>query len=284
MHFTNNQQFAGNRDNNEENNTMNAMNTTKSTKLRKICFQRSLPAVMLAAALLVLWQFLAVLINIPHIFPSPVMILLRTWELREILFLHHLPSTLITIMAGWILSVLIGIFLAVVMYCNRYIQAMLQPALMVTQTIPVMCISPLFVLWLGYTTSARLLAVVLSTFYSITLNTYGGMKQADSRKIELLRTYGAGNWDILRNVVIPSAFPGFLTSLKMTFPWAVVDAAAAEWLGANSGLGYFSRRMISAMDGPAVFAPIVLLCLIALAGMLLLRLADRNLAYYRSQM
>ena len=242
------------------------------------------PAVILAAAILVIWQIAAMIANIPHIFPSPIQIVVRTWELREVLFLHHLPPTLVTIFAGWILAVVIGVALAVIMYSNVYIEAMLSPVLLITQTIPVMCISPLFVLWFGYTIPARLIAVVLSTYFSITLNTLEGMKRADKRKIELMYTYGAGPFERFRKVIFPSALPGFMTALKMTFPWAVVDAAAAEWLGANSGLGYFSRRMISAMDGPAVFAPILVLCIISLIGMGLLRLADRKFAYYRNQL
>ena len=99
------------------------------------------PAVILAAAILVIWQIAAMIANIPHIFPSPIQIVVRTWELREVLFLHHLPPTLVTIFAGWILAVVIGVALAVIMYSNVYIEAMLSPVLLITQTIPVMCIS-----------------------------------------------------------------------------------------------------------------------------------------------
>lgn len=251
---------------------------------KKLNAKLNIPAIILAVALLTLWQIAAQIVDMPHILPGPVQIVIRTWQLRESLFLHHLPSTLITIVTGWCLSVVIGTVLALLMHISRHAEAMLHPALVITQTIPVMCISPLFVVWLGYTLGARLIAVVLSTFFAITLNTYDGLKSTDSRKKELMRTYGADRFQIFIQLEIPSALPMFMTALKMTLPWAVIDAAVAEWLGATEGLGYFSRRMISKMDGAAVFAPILILCIITLIVMTAVKMADRHLVPYRNEL
>ena len=75
-----------------------------------------------------------------------------------------------------------------------------------------------------------------------------------------------------------------MTALKMTAPWVVIDAAVAEWLGATEGLGYFSKRMISKMDGAAVFAPLLILCIIAFTGMALLRFIEKKTAGYRNEL
>ena len=137
--------------------------------------------------------------------------------------------------------------------------------------------------WLGYTIQARLIAVVLSTFFSITLHTFDGLRGTDPKKRELLRTFGATRLQVFLRAEVPSAFPELLTALKMTLPWVVIDAAVAEWLGANEGLGYFSRRMISRMDGAAVFAPLFILSAIALIGMAILQMADRRFAAWRNE-
>ncbi|MDO4475497.1 MAG: ABC transporter permease [Lachnospiraceae bacterium] len=242
------------------------------------------PSILLALALLMLWQLAAWRADMPHILPGPLQILKRTWELKESLLLHHLPVTLVTILSGWLLSVVLGTSLAMLMHLSEHVEAMLYPALVITQTIPVMCISPLFVLWMGYTMGARLLAVVLSTFFAITLNTFAGLKSASSGSRELLLSYGASRWEMLRQLEIPSALPMFMTGLKMTLPWAVIDAAVAEWLGATQGLGYFSKRMVSKMDGAAVFAPVLVLCVLSLLGMWLIDRVDRKLVYYRNQL
>lgn len=242
------------------------------------------PSLLLAAFLLLLWQLAADRIQMGHILPGPVQILLRTWELRESLFFHHLPPTLLTIACGWLLSVSIGIALAVLMHASPALDSMLYPVLVITQTIPVMCISPLFVLWLGYTLQARLIAVVLSTFFSITLHTCDGLRGTDPRKKDLLKTFGATRLQIFRQAEVPSALPELFTALKMTLPWAVIDAAVAEWLGANEGLGYFSRRMISKMDGAAVFAPLLILSILALLGMALLQSAEHRFVTWRGEL
>ncbi|MDO4614942.1 MAG: ABC transporter permease [Lachnospiraceae bacterium] len=243
-----------------------------------------LPALLLSAVLLLIWQLGAAAVNLPHLFPSPAAILVRTWELRESLILHHLPVTLYTVIAGWGLAIAIALFLAVLMHVSERAEACIYPALVVTQTIPVMCISPLFVLWFGYTQAARLTAVVLSTFFAITLNTFEGLRRTDREKVELMRSLGATRGQIFRYVEVPSALPLLLTGLKMTLPWAVIDAAVAEWLGATQGLGYFSKRMISKMDGPAVFAPILVLTVFVLIEMAVLNAIDRKAAFYRNEL
>jgi putative hydroxymethylpyrimidine transport system permease protein len=247
-------------------------------------FREMVPPALLALGLAVLWQAGSGAVNMKHIFPGPVEILKKTWDLRETLFLKQLPSTLLTVFAGWSIAILVGILLAVLMHFSFTAEAMLHPALVITQTIPVMCISPLFVLWFGYTIAARLVTVVLSTFFAITLNVYDGLQRTDRNKVELMRAMGARRREIFFCVEVPSAFPMFVTGLKMTLPWAVIDAAVAEWLGATQGLGYFSRRMIIRMDGAAVFAPVLILTVLALFGVSVLDWIDRRYAGYRAQL
>ncbi len=251
-------------------------------KLSKEARER-IPAIITAAVIIAVWQVAAVMVNLPHILPAPTDIIIKIWELRESLFLHHLPATLITIAIGWAMSIAIGIILAVMMHFSEAVKAMINPVLVVTQTVPVMCISPLFVIWFGYTLSAKLVAVVLSTFFSIALNTLNGLDSADKKKLEWMKTCGAGRLQIFYMLEIPSALPRFITALKMTLPWAVIDSAVAEWLGATEGLGYFSKRMISKMDGAAVFAPVVILCVIALIGMGILKRIDKKYIIWRSE-
>ena len=237
-----------------------------------------------AVVVLVCWQLLSMAVNMVHILPSPISTLVRLWELRESLFLTHLPATLEIIVLGMVLSVAIGLLLAILMDMFPAVEAMIYPSLVVIQTIPVMCISPLFVLWFGYSMWARLLAVILSTFFSITINTFDGLKSTKREMQELLRTYGAGRVKIFLKLKVPTALPNFITSLKVTFPWAVIGAAIAEWLGANKGLGYFSKRMMTKLDGSAVFASVLLLSILALIGLSLIKWLDRKWIVWRSEM
>lgn len=252
------------------------MRLSKETKDR-------IPSLMIVVILIFIWQIAAMAVNIPHILPSPTDIILKIWDLRASLFLHHFPVTLATIGIGWAIAIAIGVLLASAMHFSEAVRAMIYPVLIVTQTIPVMCISPLFVLWFGYTLQAKLMAVVLSTFFAIALNTLNGLDSTDKKKAEWMKTCGASRAQIFMQLEVPTALPKFVTALKMTLPWAVIDSAVAEWLGATEGLGYFSKRMISKMDGAAVFAPVVILCVTALAGMMILKKIDKKYITWRSE-
>jgi putative hydroxymethylpyrimidine transport system permease protein len=240
--------------------------------------------IITAVLVLVAWQIVAMAVNMTHILPSPASTVARLWELRDSLFTVHLPATLNTIVIGMLLSVAVGLVLAILMDMFPAVEAMLYPTLVVIQTIPVMCISPLFVLWFGYSIWARLLAVVLSTFFSITINTFDGLKSAKREMKELMTTYGAGRLRIFALLKVPTALPNFMTALKTTLPWAVIGAAIAEWLGASEGLGYFSKRMMTKMDGSAVFAAVLILTLVALIGMSVVKLIDRRFVTWRSEL
>ena len=242
------------------------------------------PALLFGAALLLFWQVGAALVGIPHIIPAPTDILRRLWELRRQLFFTHLPTTLSCVLIGFALAMLLGVTLAVLMDRSERVEAMLYPALVIVQTVPIMCISPLFVLWFGYTIQARLLAIVLSTFFSITINTFDGLRSTKPELEELMQSFGASRADIFFRIRVPVALPHFMTALKITFPWAVIGAAIAEWLGATRGLGYFSKRMVSQLDGPAVFAAVLLLSLIANLGTQLVKLLDRRFVTWRNEL
>ena len=240
-------------------------------------------AILTGAFLLAAWQILSIIVNIEHILPGPIRIIQSLWTTREALFLTHLPPTLIAVLAGFGLSILIGVILAVLMDLSQTLEAMLYPIMVLTQTIPVMCIAPLFVLWFGYTLQARLICIVLSTFFTITVNTFDGFKLTKREMVELMDTYGAGRWHIFWDIKVPTALPNFMTSLKITFPWAVIGAAIAEWLGATQGLGYYSKLMVTRMNGPAVFAAVLVLTMIAILGMALIKWIDRHLVVWRSE-
>ncbi len=242
--------------------------------------ERFLP-VITGIVLVLFWQALAMIIDIEHILPGPIAMLSRMWELKETLFVKHLPVTLMAVLTGFACSVAIGVFLAVVMDLSESMESMLYPVMVLTQTIPVMCIAPLFVLWFGYTLQSRLLAIILSTFFTIAVNTMDGLKRTNKDVVELMETYGASRWNIFWHIKVPTALPDFMTSLKITFPWAVVGAAIAEWLGSQEGLGYYSKLMITRMDGPAVFATVFVLSLIAIIGMTIIKKIDQKFVFWR---
>lgn len=123
--------------------------------------KKHLPSVILAVVLLLLWQGIAMIIDAAYILPSPTQICVRLWELREPLFLVHLPATMKVTAIGLLISIVLGILLAVAMDANEKVERALYPVIVASQTIPTTAIAPLFILWFGYSIWSKVLVTIL---------------------------------------------------------------------------------------------------------------------------
>ncbi|MFV0498054.1 MAG: ABC transporter permease [Candidatus Fimivivens sp.] len=243
----------------------------------------NLPAIGLILVLLILWQAIAMKIDAAYIIPSPTQILVRLWELREPLFLVHLPATMLVTFVGLLISIVLGLSLAVAMDLSPLAEKSFYPIIIASQTIPTTAIAPLFVLWFGYGIWSKVLVTVLITFFPITISMFDGFRSAKTEMEELMKTYGARKRDIFLKLKLPGALPYFFSAIKMAIPLSIIGAAIGEWLGAQSGLGYFSRRMMTQLDGAGVFAPIVLLSIVAMSIVGLISILERSVIRWRKE-
>ena len=245
--------------------------------------KKRLPAVGFLVFLLILWQGIAMAIAAPYILPSPIQILQRLWELREPLCLVHLPATLGITGLGLFISIVLGVGLAVIMDASEKIEQAVYPVVVASQTIPTTAIAPLFVLWFGYSIWSKVLVTILITFFPITITVFDGFRSAKREMEELLMTYGAGRKEIFMKLKAPMALPYFFSAIKMAVPMSLIGAAIAEWLGAQKGLGYFSKRMMTQLDGAGVFAPIVLLSLAAMILVAIVSMLEKKFVTWRKE-
>ena len=243
----------------------------------------NLPALIFLFGLLFLWQLGAMKVGAAYILPTPIQILQRLWELRVPLFTVHLPATMLVTGVGLLISLVLGLGLAVAMDWSPLLQKCLYPVVVASQTIPTTAIAPLFVLWFGYGIWSKVLVTVLITFFPITITVYDGLQSAKVEMTELLLTYGASRRDIFFKIKVPCTLPYFFSAIKMAIPMSIIGAAIGEWLGAQSGLGYFSRRMMTQLDGAGVFAPIVLLSAVAMLAVALVALVGKKVVRWRGE-
>lgn len=229
------------------------------------------------------WEAIARYIDAMYILPSPTAIVKKIWELKDILFLVHLPATLAVTFEGLGISIVFGVLLAAAMNISERVQRALYPIVIVTQTVPITALAPIFVLWFGYGIWSKVLVTILITFFPITINVYDGLRSTRRDMEELLFTYGASKGDIFIKLKFPASLPYFFSALKIAVPLSVVGAAISEWLGAQAGLGYFSKRMMTQMDGAGVFAPIVILSLAALILVEILNVLENKIVKWRNE-
>ncbi len=243
----------------------------------------NLPALIFMFALLIVWQCIAMGMNAAYILPSPTQVLVRLWELRKPLFTAHLPATMLCTGVGLAISIALGLLLAIVMDASPSAEKMLYPLIVASQTIPTTALAPLFVLWFGYTIWSKVLVTVLITFFPITITVFDGFRSVKTEMEELLFTFGADKRQIFLKLKIPATLPYFFSAIKMAVPLSIIGAAIGEWLGAQSGLGYFSRRMMTQLDGAGVFAPILLLSVVAMAATWVVSLLEKRMIFWRNE-
>ncbi|MGI6013262.1 MAG: ABC transporter permease [Oscillospiraceae bacterium] len=246
--------------------------------------RNNLPALLLVAVLLFAWQLAAMEVNAAYIIPSPTQILVRIWELRKPLFETHLPATMAVTGIGLLISIVLGLLLAIVMDLSPMVEKALYPIIIASQTIPTTALAPLFVLWFGYTIWSKVLVTVLITFFPITITVFDGFRSVRTEMIDLMQTFGAGKRQIFLKLKLPAALPYFFSAIKMAIPLSIIGAAIGEWLGAQSGLGYFSRRMMTQLDGAGVFAPIVLLSVVAMLVVAIIGVLEKKFVRWRSDL
>ena len=244
----------------------------------------NLPALLFLFILLVIWQAGAMGMDAAYILPSPTQILVRMWELRGPLLTAHLPATLLCTGIGLAISIVLGLLLAVLMDWSPAAEKMLYPLIVASQTIPTTALAPLFVLWFGYTIWSKVLVTVLITFFPIALTVFDGFRSAKTDMIDMLKTFGAGKKEIFLKLKLPAALPYFFSAIKMAIPLSIIGAAIGEWLGAQAGLGYFSRRMMTQLDGAGVFAPIVLLSVVAMLAVTLVSWVEKKVVTWRGSL
>ena len=207
----------------------------------------------------------------------------KLWELRGPLFTAHLPATMSVVAIGLIISIVLGMALAILMDASPVAEKALYPLVIASQTIPTTALAPLFVLWFGYSIWSKVLVTVLMTFFPVTITVFDGFRSVRTEMKELMFCMGADERQMFMKLKLPAVLPFFFSALKMAVPLSVIGAAIGEWLGAQSGLGYFSRRMMTQLDGAGVFAPILLLSVAAMLLTAVVTFLERRLVTWRNE-
>ena len=240
------------------------------------------PAILAVTILLAVWQMVCMAGLVPgYMLPSPVQVVEAFISDRSLLWEHSL-ITLQEAFLGLFLGVFIGFWFAVLMDTFQVLYKAFYPILVITQTIPTVAIAPLLVLWFGYEMAPKIILIVIVTFFPVTVGLLDGFRSADKDAIGLLRSMGAGKWQIFRYIKCPSALPQFFSGLRIAAAYSVVGAVISEWLGGFGGLGVYMTRVKKAFSFDKMFAVIFLISAISLLLMALVDLAEKKFMPYRN--
>ncbi|WP_342565932.1 ABC transporter permease [Paenibacillus sp. FSL R7-0345] len=218
------------------------------------------PAALLVLIILAVWETGVRFGGVPaFILPAPSAVWIALVEQRGLLLSVHLPATLQEILLGFLLAAGCGTLLGLGMHLFPPLAKAVYPLLIVSQTIPLIALSPILIMWFGYTLGGKIAVVFLTAFFPVVVSTYDGLHKSGEQYKELLLTLGASRRQLLVKTQIPLALPSYFSGLKLSIVYCVIGATIGEWLGGSRGLGYYSRRMAGNLHSAELFAAVFLL-------------------------
>jgi putative hydroxymethylpyrimidine transport system permease protein len=244
--------------------------------------RRWLLPTLLLAALIGGWQIAAstgaladVLGLEPFLVPSPAEIASSLWESRSLLS-ENAWVTLREILFGLCCALIAGVGFAVLMHLSGAVRDAAYPLIVASQTIPIIVISPILLIWLGFGIGPKIVVVALICFFPVTVNTLDGLRSAEPDAIKLMRSLDASNWQVFRRVEAPTALPSFFTGTKIAVVLAPIGAVFGEWVGSSTGLGHLILQDNGQLEVAREFAAVIVLSAMALTLIGLIALAERH--------
>ena len=201
----------------------------------------------------------------PVFLPSPLNVVRRvgTWFSDGDL-LADVRISFFRVVAGWALSALIAMPLGLGIGTFRGVQALLEPLTDFIRYMPAVAFVPLVMLWVGIDEGSKVAIIFIGTFFQMVLMVAEDVRRVPMAQIEAAQTMGASRCEVIEKVIIPSAKPALLDTLRITMGWAWTYLVVAELVAANSGLGYAIIKAQRFLQTDKIFAGIILIGAIGL--------------------
>jgi NitT/TauT family transport system permease protein len=224
-----------------------------------------LAVVITLAVVLLAWELAVDLAGIPrYVLPAPSDI----WHAMAAhagSLLAHSWVTLLETLAGFGVSLAVGIPLAVLIVYSRIFDRILYPILVASQAVPKVALAPILLVALGYSILPKIIVAFLIAFFPVVVNTVTGLASVDRDTLNLMRSMGASKMDVFLKVRFPHAVPNMIAGFKVAIALAVVGAVVGEFVGSRSGLGYYMLLATGNFDTPLVFACVACLTVMGIA-------------------
>lgn len=238
-------------------------------------FLNYLPALAVFVALLLFWQAYtrAGLID-RLVLPPPSDIYSVGVHYRAIIWDHTL-QTLLETLTGLFLAILLGTAIGIVIFLSARLRRAVYPLLVVSQTVPIIALAPLLIIWFGFGLLPKIVIVVLYCFFPIAVAVSDGLVNTPPHLEDLMKSMKASRWQTLRYVQFPAALPSFFSGLKISATYAVTGAIVGEYVGAYKGLGIFMQTAAHSRAVDLVFASIFIIIILTLVLLGLVFAAQR---------
>ncbi len=222
-------------------------------------------------AVLLIWEVGCRLTQVrPIIFPAPIHVF-RELVQDPLWLLYHAMFTVGASLAAFILTVLLGLFLAVCIVYSRLLDRTLFTTLVATNAVPKVAIAPLFILWLGTGVESKVVFAILVSVFPMVVDSVVGLRSVDPGQLDLARTYRASAVQMFWKIRFPNALPSVFAGMKVAISLSLVGTIVGEFVGSNEGLGFIILQSQGQYNTPRVFAAILVLSVL---GIILFQTVD----------
>ncbi len=218
-----------------------------------------------------IWQLCGYFNLLPKfILPTPLEIIVAFISDFH-LIISHSGITLLEAFLGLLVGVVLAIILAIISEVSPLLKKIIVSYAVVFQTIPIVAVAPLLVLWLGYDIEPKIVLVALTSLFPVVVSILEGFDSVDKDMVQLFNLMQARKLQVIWHLKIPQAIHYFYSGLKLSVSYAIVSALVAEWLGGFHGLGVYMMRVRKAFAYDKLFAVIVFVSII---NLLLIKILD----------
>jgi NitT/TauT family transport system permease protein len=238
--------------------------------------------------LLIIWELLPYFVPMKQgtrlFFTVPSRILATLWQMfasGSIWAPLGVSATAFAI--GLALAIAAGLPLGILLGRSNTLNAMFDPFITAFNATPRLVFLPLLMLWLGIGVWSKVAIVFLGALFPLLINTHEGVRNADKLLINVVRSFGAKEWDVARLVVIPNSLPFIVVGLRLAVGRAILGGVVGEFFGAQDGLGVLMVRAASSFNVDVVFAGLIIFAALSLIMTGLVKLVEERMNRWRPQ-
>lgn len=218
-----------------------------------------LPALALVLFIVILWEILIPILGVSRFMvarPSEIAESLRDFAG---LFVSSALVTSGEILWGFLLSVVVGVSIALALTWFPSLERAVLPIVVGLQIVPKVALAPLLILWFGFGDLPKIILIMLIAFFPITLNMRVGLNSVSPDLLLLMRSVGASKFQVLSRIRVPTSLPYLFAGLRIAVTFSVIGAVVAEFAGANQGLGFLIQYASTQLDTPLLFGGLVVI-------------------------
>ena len=235
----------------------------KKIKINKILI--FLVQITIITGLTIIWQFLTdkQIIN-TFITSSPkevIKTLINLYNQNNIF--NHIYITIYETFISFILGTIIGTLIAIILWWNKFIAKVMDPYLTILNSLPKVALGPIIIIWAGASINSIIIMALLISVIVTTITVYNGFSNTDINKINLLKSFKANKFQILKMVILPSNYPTIISSLKINVSMSLIGVIMGEFLVSKEGIGYLIMYGSQVFNLNLVITGIIILAVVS---------------------